>query len=172
MTNPVRWLNALGALTSIALLASAYYFEYALYLDPCPMCIMQRIATLMVGLGCIAGFIAYRSTIASTGFALFTLASSIFGIYLSDHHRWLQSLPADEVPACGPSLEYMLESFPLEKLLQVLLRGNGNCAEVSWSFMGLSMPFWLEVFFTGFTIASLAGLFLIYKNKQNKQTSL
>jgi len=163
----VRWLNLAGALTCIALLASAYYFEYEMYLDPCPMCIMQRIATLMVGVGCIVGFFAYRHYLTSLLAGIWTLASSIFGFYLSDHHRWLQSLPPDQVPACGPSLEYMVEAFPLEQLITVLLRGNGNCAEVSWSFWGLSMPFWLEIFFTGFIVASVVGIFLIIRQPKN-----
>lgn len=147
-------LSLIGFITCIALLASAYFFEYQMELEPCPMCIMQRIATLMVAIGCLFSWLFHANTILLKVSSVWTLLSSFFGIYLSNHHRWLQSLPEDQVPACGPSLEYMVDALPINEIITVLLRGNGNCAEVSWSFLSLSMPAWLLVFFIGFAIAS------------------
>jgi len=147
-------LSLIGFLTCVALLASAYYFQYAMELEPCPMCIMQRIATLMVGIGCLLAWLFHSNTLMLRISSVWALLSSFFGIYLSNHHRWLQSLPEDQVPACGPSLEYMVDALPISEIITVLLRGNGNCAEVVWNFMGLSMPGWLLVFFIGFALAS------------------
>lgn len=162
----LKMLSLIGFITSITLLASAYYFQFALEMEPCPLCIMQRIATMMVALGCIAGYYLSERPRPLLLASIWTLLSSFFGIYLSNHHNWLQSLPADQVPSCGPSLEYMLDAFPIMEIVTVLLRGNGNCAEVSWSFLGLSMPAWLMIFFIGFAIASAYGVFSAWKTRK------
>ncbi len=152
-----------GFLSCAGLLAAAYYFEYIMFLDPCPLCMVQRLATLLTGLGFLAAFLAAPA--ASKGWLYgalaFTLAAAVFGYWSADHHVWLQSLPAEEVPACGPSFDYMLETLPLSELLGIMLKGNGNCAEVSWMFLGLSMPEWLRVWFAGFIAAVL---FALYRN--------
>ena len=155
-----------GFITCVALLPSAYYFQFALELVPFPLCIMQRVATLMVALGCVASFFLVERPFGLIIASSWTLLSSFFGIYLAHHHNWLQNLPADQVPSCGPSLEYMLDAFPIMEVITVLLRGNGNCAEVSWSFAGLSMPAWLMVFFIGFAIASAYGVFTAWKARR------
>lgn len=155
-----------GFVTCIALLASAYYFQFALEMEPCPLCIMQRVATLMVALGCLMGFFLSERPLGLLIASVWTLLSSFFGIYLAHHHNWLQNLPADQVPSCGPSLEYMLDAFPMMEIITVLLRGNGNCAEISWSFAGLSMPGWLLIFFIGFAIASAFGIFTAWKARK------
>lgn len=162
----LKSLSLTGFITCIALLASAYYFQFALDMEPCPLCIMQRVATLMVGLGCLAGFFLAQRPLGLLAASLWTFASSLFGFYLSQHHNWLQNLPADQVPSCGPSLEYMLDAFPIMEVITVLLRGNGNCAEVSWSFIGLSMPAWLMVFFVGFAVASVIGIYTAWKARK------
>lgn len=162
----LKMLSIVGFITCMALLASAYYFQFALEMEPCPLCIMQRVATLMVALGCLAGFFLVSRPLGLLAASSWTLLSSLFGLYLSQHHNWLQNLPADQVPSCGPSLEYMLDAFPITEVITVLLRGNGNCAEVSWSFLGLSMPGWLMVFFIGFAIASTIGLFSALKARK------
>jgi disulfide bond formation protein DsbB len=162
----LKLLCMTGFIACVALLAGGYYFQFALDMEPCPLCIMQRVATLMVALGCLAGFfLAARPTglLIASGW---TLLSSIFGFYLSNHHNWLQNLPADQVPSCGPSLEYMLDAFPIMEVITVLLRGNGNCAEISWSFFGLSMPAWLMIFFIGFAIASIYGILIAWKARK------
>lgn len=162
----LKMLCLTGFITCIALLASAYYFQYAMGMEPCPLCIMQRVATLLVALGCLGGFFLVEKPIGLLAASVWTLLSSFFGIYLAHHHNWLQNLPADQVPSCGPSLEYMLDAFPLMDIMTVLLRGNGNCAEVSWSFAGISMPGWLLVFFIGFAIASAYGVIVSWKARK------
>jgi disulfide bond formation protein DsbB len=162
----LKLLCMAGFITCIGLLASAYYFQFALEMEPCPLCIMQRVATLMVAVGCLVGFFLLERPLGLLIVSGWTLLSSFFGIYLAHHHNWLQNLPADQVPSCGPSLEYMLDAFPIMEVMTVLLRGNGNCAEISWSFAGLSMPGWLMIFFIGFAIASVYGIFSAWKARR------
>ena len=164
----LRPLSLLGFITCALLLAGAYYFEFAMDMEPCPLCIMQRLATLLVAIGCVIAWVGYQRPIVMKVASIWTLLASVFGIYFSNHHRWLQGLPEDQVPACGPSLEYMVDTLPLAELISVLLRGNGNCAEVSWNFLNLSMPGWLLVFFIGFLIASLYAIYQVFWVKANQ----
>lgn len=157
------WLGRAGLLGFIAcaaLLATAYYFEYYLYMDPCPLCMVQRLAFLLIGLGCLAVFLARHRPgwrLVTLGF---TLAASIFGLWSADHHIWIQNLPADEVPDCGPSFDYLMDTLPLSELLKIMLQGDGNCAEISWSMWGLSMPEWTRLWYAGFVAVVGAALAL------------
>ncbi|MFY0639657.1 MAG: disulfide bond formation protein B [Bermanella sp.] len=144
-----------------ALLAGAYYFEYILYMDPCPLCIMQRIAVLLVGIAGLLGFLLARNQIAQLASGVFMLLSAVLGMGVAGRHVWIQSLPADQVPTCGPSLEYMVDTLPWAEVLTVMLRGNGNCADSHWAFLGLSMPQWVLVWFVGFAVVAT---FLVIKN--------
>lgn len=154
-----------GFLSCAGLMAAAYYFEYVQFLDPCPLCMVQRLATVLVGLGFLSAFILepkgrwwLRSAL------LVTLAAGIFGIWAASHHIWLQGLPPEEAPACGPGFDYLMQTLPLTDLLKIMLQGDGNCAEVSWSLWGLSMPAWVRLWFLGFTGATLVALFKTRKS--------
>lgn len=151
-----------GFLTCIALLGAAYYFEYALYLEPCPLCIVQRIATLMVGIGCLWAFLGRNTQWPLRLGLLFTSASSVFGAWVANHHVTIQNLPADEVPVCGPGLEYMIETLPPSELITTILKGDGSCADVSWLFLGLTMPQWMLVVFLGFLVVSVIAVVRVW----------
>jgi disulfide bond formation protein DsbB len=90
---------------------------------------------------------------------------SILGIFVAGRQVWLQSLPADEVPECGPGLEYMIDAFPLSDIIKELLHGSGDCAEAIWHFMGLSMAAWSLICFIGFFIYTILWTTLKQKNK-------
>jgi disulfide bond formation protein DsbB len=81
------------------------------------------------------------------------------GAAIAGRHLWLQSLPADQIPECGPTLDYILEAFPLNKALQLVLHGSGECAKVEWQFLGLSIPGWTLITFSGFILFGLLLLF-------------
>lgn len=155
-------LQILAALSCFGLLGAAYYFEYMLYLDPCPLCIMQRIGVLLVGLGFTAAALHRPGRTGQMAYAVYGMLAGIFGAAIAGRHVWIQSLPADQVPTCGPSLEYMFDALPWTDLISVLLRGNGNCAEQSWMFLGISMPQWVMLWFAGYTV--LAG-FIFWRAK-------
>lgn len=153
-----------GFIGCALLLAAAYYFEYQLFLDPCPLCIVQRIATMAIGIGCLLAFLSRNTRLPQLLSLLFTFASSLFGIWIAHRHVWLQGLPADEVPECGPSVEYMAEVLPFTELVAFMLQASGSCADISWSFIGMSMPEWMQVVFVGFALVSALGLIRILQS--------
>jgi disulfide bond formation protein DsbB len=138
---------AIGVLVCIGLLAFALYLQYVEQQEPCPMCIFQRIAFFaMMAVFVIAALHGPRRRAAfvySTIAFLFAAA----GAAVAGRQVWLQHLPAHQVPACGPGLEYMLERFPLREVLGKVLAGSGECAEVGWTFLGLSIAGWSLVWF-------------------------
>jgi protein dithiol:quinone oxidoreductase len=141
----VRMANALGALACAGLMGYALYAQHVLGLEPCPLCIFQRVAVITLGalflLAALhpAGVTGRR--IYSVGLGLAALA----GIGVAGRHVWLTTLPPERIPACGPGLDFMLESFPLREALAMVLSGSGECAAVDWRFLGLSMPAWVLV---------------------------
>mgnify|MGYP002010748585 FL=1 len=150
-----------AALSCAGLLAMAYYFEYVLYLDPCPLCMLQRLITLMIGIGFLLAFFTRNTGWPLKLSLLFTIGWGVFGIWAADHQLWLQNLPPEDVPACGPSFDYMLDTMPLAELLKVMLHGDGNCAEVSWTLLGKSMPWWTRI---AFAVYGLAALFAPWRS--------
>ena len=160
-SNRIIYLAVFLACTG--LLAAAYYFEYALYMDPCPLCIMQRIAVFIVGIAGLLGFLLGHNQVARIATSVIMSLGALLGIGVAARHVWIQSLPADQVPTCGPSLEYMVDTLPWAEVLTVMLRGNGNCADAHWSLFGLSMPQWVLVWFVGFTVV---GIYLAVTSKK------
>lgn len=140
------------ALASAGLMAFALYLEYVYLLDPCPLCMMQRIWVVIVGVLALGAALHGRGL---TRWALATGAAAIIGSGFSLRQLWLQNLPADEVPACGPGLDYMLEVFPLSDVLKAMVMGTGNCAEVTWTFLSLSIPAWVLLAFAAFLAGSV-----------------
>jgi disulfide bond formation protein DsbB len=125
------------------------YMQHMLNLEPCPLCITQRVFIIAVGITGLIAFIANVKCIGRKIFAILGLLFSIGGGCFSIRQLWLQHLPKDQVPACGPSVDYLFSNFPLMDALSVLLRGDGNCAEVAWSLFGVSIPGWTLVAFIG-----------------------
>lgn len=146
----------LGAfLACVALMATALIMQHVMKLEPCPLCVFQRM--FVVALGIIALIAAFHDP-GLTGrrvYGVLIVVLGVLGMIVAGRHVWLQNLPADQVPECGPGLEYMLETFPLTEALSLVFRGSGECADVQWVFLGLTIPGWTLVIFTGFTIFGL-----------------
>ncbi len=152
----LRVLSAITVLVSIALLASAYYFELVLELEPCPMCIMQRIVVL--ALGCIALVAFFHNPSNSTGrkvYASIAGITSIIGVAIAVRHSWIQAFPPEDIPSCGAPLDYMLEIMPFQEVLSAMLTGTASCTDISWNFLGLTMPNWMIIVFIGYGIYSI-----------------
>jgi disulfide bond formation protein DsbB len=149
--NPLAWSFraqfALGLLCCIALLGYALFVQYRMFLDPCPLCILQRVAFMALGLVLLAGLVHNPGRVGRRVYGLLAAVPALVGAAIAGRHVWLQSLPPDQVPACGPGLEYMLDAFPLSKALAMVFTGSGECANVDWQFLGLSMPAWTLVWF-------------------------
>ena len=142
-----------------SLLGFAMYNQYVDYLDPCPLCIFQRVVFIEMGVIALLAAIHNPGRFGQQIYAWLLVASATVGALIAGRHVWLQSLPADEVPECGPGLNYMLENFPFTEVLSTVLRGSGSCAEVIWSFMGMSMPMWTLIWYVGLGLLTLWVLY-------------
>lgn len=152
-----------------SLLATAYYFEYYLYMEPCPLCMVQRLATLLIGIGFLAAYVLDEYRWPTRIALAFVIGSAIFGYVTADHHVYLQGLPPEEVPACGPSFDYMLETLPMDELWKVMLHGNGNCADVSWMMLGKSMPEWTRMMFFWFAVSGALALIVRWREEDKDE---
>ena len=142
-------------LTCGGLLCIALIMEHAFGLLPCPLCMMQRLWVAMVGI------VAYVGLLHNPRWGIYPLLGSLAAIVgggFSIRQLWLQSLPADQVPSCGPDLQYMIEVFPLGDVLAAMTSGTGDCAEVSWSLFGISIPGWVLLGFMALLAANLYQL--------------
>lgn len=127
----------------------AFYAQYVLKLEPCPLCMLQRVGVVAVGVLALLAAIINPQRIWYRLWSLLVVLAAGAGGAVSVRQLWLQSLPADQVPQCGPGLEYLLDTLPFTHALEKVLMGSGECAVVDWRFLGMAMPFWVAVFFAG-----------------------
>lgn len=132
----------LGFVVCVFLLAMAVYFQFAEGLNPCPLCISQRLAVLLTALVFLAAVLHHPKRIGTIRYAIAGTMAALLGAGISTRHIWLQQLPPDKVPECGPGLEYMFQYFPLYDTVKLMLSGTGDCAKVDWTLLGFSMPAW------------------------------
>lgn len=152
MTNQVftdRRLFLLVALTCLLLLGFGYFLQFVRGLDPCPLCILQRAAYLGVGVVCLAGFIHGS---AGRIYSALALVCALAGAAIAARQVWLQHLPPDLVPECGPGLDFILQAFPLFDALKLIFTGSGECAETVWTFLSLSIAEWSLFWFAVFSV--------------------
>lgn len=145
MLNNPRAGNVLGALACAGLMVYALYAQHVLGLDPCPLCIFQRVAVISLGIVFALAALHGPGLSGRRVYGVLILLAAAAGVGVSGRHLWLQSLPPERVPACGPGLDYMLEVFPFREMLQTVLSGSGECAQVDWRFLGLAMPAWVLI---------------------------
>ncbi|HET7842986.1 MAG TPA: disulfide bond formation protein B [Xanthomonadales bacterium] len=157
--NPFRWSFrasfAFLALVCCGLLAFAYYSQFQMNLEPCPLCIMQRVAFIAFVLVALVAAAHGPKGWGRIVYGLLGLLALTAGAGVAGRHVWLQHLPPDQVPACGPGLGYMLENLALADALKKAFTGSGECAKVDWTFLGLSMPEWTLAWFVGLAIVVL-----------------
>lgn len=153
--NAPRSLSLIGLITCVALIASAFYMQYVMGLDPCPLCMMQRIVIYTLGALFLLATLHRPGLIGQRIYATLIALVSCAGIGFASRQLWLQSLPPEEVPACGPSLEYMLDVLPWKDVINAMMYGTGDCAEVAWTFLSLSIPGWTLIAFIGFAVLGL-----------------
>ena len=142
------------ALICAVLIGIALYFQYVLYLDPCPLCVVQRIAVMAIGVLCLVGFLHHPKALGRQIYAALLLVISLFGAGIAGRHVYLQNLPADKVPECFPGIEFILQNNPLIDALSIILSGTGECAETLWTFLGISIPGWTLLAFCAFIAAA------------------
>ncbi|MDO3721690.1 disulfide bond formation protein B [Marinobacter sp. chi1] len=164
-----RTVFGLVFLVCAALLGVAFYMEYVMGLEPCPLCWLQRFGFIGAGLVALLGLLHGPSGLGVRIYGFMLAVISGVGLALAGRQLWLQSLPADQVPACGPSVDYMLEVLPFFEVLSTAIRGTGDCAEVVWRFLGLSIPGWTAVFFC---VLIVVGLVLLLRGSGQERRAL
>lgn len=127
----------------------ALFMEHAMDLEPCPLCILQRVMVIVTGLVTLIAALHHPGVRGIRVYAIGAILAAALGAALAIRQLWLQSLPKDQVPACGPGLDYLLEVLPLTEVLNMILTGDGSCAEIAWTLFGISIPGWTLVGFIG-----------------------
>ena len=140
------------------MMAFALYAQHVLLLEPCPLCVFQRVATILVGAAFLVAALHDPGKTGARVYGVVTALFAAFGVAVAAWHVYLQGLPPDEVPGCGPGFEYIMDNFALFEALSMIFQGSGECADVVWEMLGLSMPSWV--------IVGLGGLFLLLAGKR------
>ncbi|QDE38638.1 disulfide bond formation protein B [Luteibacter pinisoli] len=169
--NPLAWSYRsrylAGFLVCAGLMGFALYAQYEMHLDPCPLCIFQRIAVCIMGLVfLIGGLHAPVRKGARATYAILATLGGAWGIATAGRHLWLQTLPADQVPACGPGLGYLFDAFPFMKMLKLAFTGSGECAKVE-PILGVPMPGWTLLWF----IILIAWAWMALRSSDRSPTS-
>lgn len=152
---------AIFAFTVVSMIF-ALYLQHGLHLEPCPLCVFQRVAMIATGVFALVAALHNPATLGRRLYAGLTLLATLGGIAVAGRHVWLQHLPADQVPACGPGFDYMMEVFPLQEVVSLVFRGSGECANIDWTFLGFSLPELTLAVFLGLMTA--AGFQLVRKH--------
>jgi protein dithiol:quinone oxidoreductase len=157
--NQPRMVLGLVAAASAAMLAFGLYLQHVVGLEPCPMCIVQRYALVLVAVVAGVTALASRKGLLVVGSGLMALLSGL-GAFVAARQSFLQWYPP-EVASCGRDLYGMIETFPLKRAIPMIFKGSGDCSKVDWTFLGGSIANWSFVCFAGI---ALIGLVLVWRN--------
>jgi disulfide bond formation protein DsbB len=153
-----RRVLALVAVACVAMLAFGLYLQHVVGLEPCPMCIVQRYALILVAI--VTGLTAFadKKGLQMTG-SFVTLLLAGFGAFVAARQSFLQWYPP-EVASCGRDFYGMIETFPLKRAIPMIFKGSGDCSKIDWTFLGLSIANWSFLCFTAIALVMLALLVL------------
>jgi disulfide bond formation protein DsbB len=154
-----RLLNALGAIACAGLLGYAWYAQSVLGLEPCPLCIFQRVGVAALGLLFLLATLHDPRLRGARVYGCLLVLAALVTIGVAGRHLWIQHLPEGSVPSCGATLNYMLEVFPLSDVVRKVLSGSGECARITWRFLGLSMPGWVLLAAAGLGVLGIYANF-------------
>jgi protein dithiol:quinone oxidoreductase len=137
-----RWLYLAGALFAGGLIGFALFLQYVKHQDPCPLCMVQRVVFIAMSAVFALAVLQGPKRVGERIYAGLIVLLSLTGVGVAWRHIWIQNLPKDQVPACGPGLDYMLDTMPMSNVLKELMHGSGECAEKGWTFLTLGIPEW------------------------------
>ncbi|PWY54718.1 disulfide bond formation protein B [Legionella qingyii] len=155
-----RRIQTLNATLTVFVLFASFYFQYVVGLIPCPLCIMQRICVFL--LLAVMG-LSFQTLKKAHIISFLQSLIACAGLFFALRQLWLQSLPAGEAPACMPGLDVLIRYFPWQTVVKTLFWGSGDCAEVSWQMLGISMPGWCALYFS---FMVLMGCFLFWHTRR------
>lgn len=150
-----RIVNFAGFAVCCGLMGFALFAQHVLLLDPCPLCVFQRVAVISIGVIFLVAALHNPHGAGRIVYAVLLVVAAGAGAAVAGRHAWLQQLPPDQVPSCGPGLDYMLDTLPFTEVLSNVFSGSGECAEIVWQFLGLSMPAWVLVWMIAIGVAGL-----------------
>lgn len=156
----IRPVMLFGLVASLSMIGLALYFQYYMYLEPCPLCIVQRVIVIIMAIVFFFAFIHGPISWGRRVYGLLLTLLSIAGLIVAGRHTWLQHLPAEKIPECGPGLEFWMNNLPAFDVIQKVFQGSGECAEVSWTMFGLSIP---ELSLIGYILFLIYSLKLLFK---------
>jgi disulfide bond formation protein DsbB len=140
-----RALNLAGFLVCLCLLGYAWYSQTALRLEPCPLCIFQRVGVALTGALFLLAALHHPRALGARVYGVLIDLAALLTIAVAARHVYIQHLPAGTVPVCGATLDYLLNVFPLTDVIRKVMSGSGECAKVTWTFLTLSMPTWVLI---------------------------
>lgn len=161
--NQFRLLTLLPFLTCAGLLAYALYVEHVMFLMPCNLCILQRVVFVGIGLLYLLACFKPAQYWGRKVFAALLILTTACGIAIAGRHVWMQGLPPELVPDCGPSLQMLMENSSIWNAVSSVLSASGNCADIQWQFLGMSMPTWTLICFIGLFIYTILWMFIRIK---------
>jgi disulfide bond formation protein DsbB len=142
-TSDRRPANLVGFVACAALMAYALYAQHVLGYEPCPLCIFQRVAVIALGVVFFVAWLHGPGAIGARVYGALLGIVAVLGGLVAWRHLWIIAQPPGTVAECGAGLDYMLDVLPLREVLAKVLTGSGECAKVSWRFLGLTMPAWV-----------------------------
>lgn len=160
----IRIADFLAFLLCCILIGGAIYIEHAVKLEPCALCIFQRIIFALLGLLFLIGSLIKLQQPIRRYYHLFTAVVALGGAYLAGKQIWLTHLPPEKVPTCGASLKALFNILPAHKAIFVALQGSGSCAKVTWRFLGFSIPSWSLLFFV---LLTALAIWQAFRNKKS-----
>lgn len=156
-----RYLGAAGIGFCAFMMGVALILEHLMGLAPCPLCVFQRVAVIATAMVLVVAVVhSQAGRLAQSVYAVLALLTTAAGAGVAGRHLWLQSLPKDQLPSCGPELGYMLDILPLQDVVSRVLTGSGECGDVAFSLMGISLPGWTLI---GFGLLALSPLWMLIR---------
>ena len=153
-----RQLNLLGLLLCAGMLAYALYAQGVLRVEPCPLCIFQRVGIAVTGVFFLVAGVHAPAGRGARVYGVLVALAALVTMAVAARHVWIQHLPEDAVPACGAGLQFLFEEFPVGEVIRKVLSGSGECHQVNWTFLSLAMPTWVLL------VAGALGALGIYAN--------
>ena len=152
-----KQIMALIALACIAMLCFGYYLQHFVGLEPCPMCIVQRYAIILIAILAVISLTTGVKGIQISASWL-VIVSALAGAFVAARQSWLQWYPP-EIASCGRDIYGMIETFPLQNVMPMILKGSGDCTKIDWTFLGGSIANWSFLCFCGITFIAFLNAF-------------
>lgn len=145
----------LGFITSFGLVALALIIQQQYNLEPCPLCISQRIAFMALGLLFLIAALHNPGGLGRKVYGLLHVAAAVTGIGIAARHIWIQANPDKVMAECGAGFDYIMETFPLKKALDLIFKGTGECSAIDWTLFGLTIPQLSLIAFAGLAVFAI-----------------